>query len=207
MNLCEKRKEGGMAPRGEGKNRTRRALRAGTVRVAVRLGLENTTIDAICRESAVNVSAVYRLYESKEALIAAAFADEDEALLELVMESLPVLEYASIDWQSRWHVLFTKCWDYLMAHPNEAVFYVRYYFSESFRLYAADDHTRRYAPLVERMEAFFPKTDVRLLLSHVLTTALCEAQRQILDGETDAALAGEQCFRLVYCVIRAFGEA
>jgi hypothetical protein len=56
----------------------------------------------------LNASTTYRLYNTKEELIADAFADVDEAFLSVILKGFPVLRYESIDFESRCHVLFVK---------------------------------------------------------------------------------------------------
>ena len=108
------------------KNRTlRQELIQGTVETVAALGLENTTTNAICRTCGVNVAYIYRFFSNKEDLIAKAFGVVDTQFLEQILANYTVLNYESIDYEARCHVLFMKCWDYLMAHPKEITFYVR----------------------------------------------------------------------------------
>ncbi len=184
---------------------TRRELIDGTVRTVANIGLENTTTDAICKESGLNVAMIYRFYKTKEELIADAFASVDEEFLSVIMKNFPVLRYESIDYESRCHVLFIKCWDYIMAHPNELVFYASYYYSWSFRAYTKETHIKRFTPLFGKMKTAFPETtDVRIILHHILNTLLVESQRQMFDKNTDNTTAGEQCFNLIFSVVKNY---
>ena len=83
-------------------------------------------------------------------MIAKSFAFADEEFLSVILKNYTVLNYESLDYESRCRVLFTKCWDYLMAHPNELTFYVRYYYSISFQKYAYTEHMARYKNLFEK---------------------------------------------------------
>ena len=199
------RNEPEMSPREERKTNTRRELIDGTVRTVANIGLENTTTDAICKESGMNVSMIYRLYNTKEELIADAFAAVDDEFVGVILKGFPVLSYESIDFESRCHVLFSKCWEYIMAHPDELIFYVRYYYSSSFQRYSNDDHIKRFSALFGKMKTAFPETtDVRMVLHHILDTLLGEARKQINDPKTDSAVAREKCFRLIFSVVKSY---
>ncbi len=192
-----------MASREERNFKTHRELISGTVRTVAKLGLENTTTDAICKESGLNVATIYRFYNTKEALIADAFSAVDDEFFDTIMKNFHVLKYESIDYESRCHVLFMKCWDHIMLHPNELTFYARYYYSYSFRTYSKATHIKRFTPLFGKMKTAFPeKTDVRIILHHILNTLLVESQRQISEQNTDNAIAGEKCFRLIFSVVK-----
>ncbi len=194
-----------MSLREERSSKAHRELIGGTVRTVAKLGLENTTTDAICKESGLNVSTIYRFYNTKEELIADAFSDVDKEFLGVILKGFPVLSYESIDFESRCHVLFLKCWEHIMAHPDELIFYVRYYYSFSYLTYSKEAHIKRFSTLFEKMKTAFPETmDVRMVLHHLLDTLLGEARKQINDTKTDNAVAGEKCFRLIFSVVKSY---
>ena len=183
----------------------RQELLVGTVETVAALGLENTTTNAICRTSGVNFAYIYRIFADKEDLIAKAFAMVDLNLLNEILRNFAILQYQEIDCESRCHVLFTKCWDYLMQRPKELTFYVHYYYSSSFARYSQEDHLNRYTELFEKMKTAFPDTvDVKLVMHHILNTLLAEARRQISRSDTDNGIAGEKCFRLIFSVVKSY---
>ncbi len=182
-----------------------RELINGAMKTVAAMGLENTTTSAICKKSGINVAYIYHFFESKEDLIAAAFAVADEEFLDVILKNFTVLHYESIDYESRCRVLFMKCWDYLMAHPDELTFYVRYYYSASFQRYASREHMERYRGLLEQMETAFPKTtDVRTVMHHIFDTLLGEAMKQINDPQKDSSVAAALSFRLIFSVVRSY---
>ena len=194
-----------MPSREEHSSKSRRELIDGTIRTVANIGLENTTTDAICKESGLNVSTIYRFYNTKEELIADAFSITDEEFLGVILNGFPVLRYESVDYESRCHVLFLKTWEFIMARQSELLFYIRYYYSISFQKYSKEAHIRRFAPLFEKMKTAFPETaDVRMVMHHILDTLLDEAQKQVSDASIDNAIAGEKCFRLIFAVVRSY---
>lgn len=194
-----------MLPQEEKNAVIQRELTEGTIKTVATLGLENTTTDAICKSCGVNVAYIYRFFSDKEDLIAKSFDYADERLLRLILDNYTVLNYGSIDYESRCHVLFRKCWDYLMAHPDDITFYIRYYYSSSFRKYSLAEHMKRYAALFEKMRTAFPETtDVSLVLRHVLNTLLCEAARQVDNPcEEDDDAVATKTFYLIFSVVKA----
>lgn len=194
-----------MLPQEDRNTVLRRELLTGTVETVAALGLENTTTNAICKTCGVNVAYIYRFFADKEDLIAKAFDMVDEDFLDQVLGNYTVLHYQSIDYESRCHVLFTKCWDFLMQRPKELTFYMHYYYSSSFSKYSQKDHFKRYTELFEKMKTAFPDTvDVKLVMHHILNTLLCGARRQITDPTVDNAIAGEKCFRLIFSVVKSY---
>lgn len=190
----------------EDKNVTiQRELIEGTIKTVAALGLENTTTNAICKICGVNVAYIYRFFSDKEDLIAKAFTYVDEQFLKQILENYTVLNYDSIDYESRCHVLFRKCWDYLMTHPKDITFYIRYYYSSSFQKYACAEHMNRYADLFEKMKSAFPEsTDVRLVLHHILDTLLGEATKQIDKPREDDDTAATKTFHLIFSVVKSY---
>lgn len=194
-----------MLPQEEKSLAVQRELFHGAMKTVASLGLENTTTSAICRISGVNVAYIYQYFASKEDLLARAFGVADEEFLEVILKNYTVLHYESIDYESRCRVLFMKCWDHLMAHPDALVFYVRYYYSASFQKYASADHMERYRVLFEKMKTAFPKTtDVRAVMHHILDTLLREAMQQVNDPKEDSSIAATLVFRLIFSVVKSY---
>ncbi len=194
-----------MPSRGINKTKAQQELIDGTIRTVAKIGLENTTTDAICKESGLNVSTIYRFYNTKEELISDAFATVDEEFLGVIMKNFPVLQYESINYESRCHVLFSKCWEYITAHPDELTFYIRYYYSSSFQKYSDAEHIKRFSALFGKMKTAFPETtDVRMVMHRILDAMLGEAREQVKDTKTDNAIAGEKCFRLIFSIVKSY---
>lgn len=194
-----------MLPQNDKTQALRRELIEGTIKTVATLGLENTTTSAICKISGLNVAYIYQCFEDKEDLIAKSFAFVDEEFLSLILKNYTVLNYESIDYESRCRVLFTKCWDHLMVHPNELIFYVRYYYSISFQKYAYTEHMARYKKLFEKMKTAFPDSvDVQKVMHHILDTLLGEAMKQIENPKVDNSIAGVLSFQLIFSVVKSY---
>lgn len=186
-----------------GAEQKRTELMDAAIRVITEKGLENIAVNDICTASGINVAYVYRYFANKEDLIAKAFARVDKGLLDSILSGFTVLKFDSIDYEMRCRVLFTKCWEYLMERPQELIFYVRYYYSYSFRKYAYADHMERYVGLIEKMKTAFPESvDVQMVMQHILRTVLGQAEGQILSPKGTEEESGECCFSLVYSVVK-----
>ena len=197
-----------MLPRDDKNLTLQRELIEGTIETVAALGLENTTTNAICKTCSINVAYIYRFFADKEDLIAKAFGFVDEQFLRQILDNYTVLNYESIDYESRCRVLFKKCWDYLITHPENTAFFIHYYYSVSFTKYAYDEHIKRYVGLFEKMKTAFPEsTDVRLVLHHILDTLLREATKQISNPTEDSDIAATKTFFLIFSVIKSYVRA
>lgn len=183
----------------------RRELISAAIKVIAENGLENTATNMICAESGINVAYIYRFFESKEDLIAKSFEYVDDEFLGVILENFPVLNCYSIDFEMRCRVLFMKCWNFLMTHKEQTVFYVRYYYSSSFQKYARTEHMQRYKVLLEKMKTAFPEsTDVESVMHHILDTLLGEAMKQLNNPRAGNDEIDERNFKLIFSVIRAY---
>lgn len=66
----------------------KQAFIEGTVRVVARDGLDKTTTKAIATEAGLSEAYIYRCFESKEALLCAAFHMEDVAFAYFLKQNL-----------------------------------------------------------------------------------------------------------------------
>lgn len=178
------------------------ALMTATVQAVVKHGVEKVTTRSIAAQCRVKEIYIYRYFENKEDLLAKTFAYADECFLNTIFDHLPVMNYASIDYQLRCRALFTKCWEYLLAHPDWLIFYICYYYSSSFQKYAYHAHMERYEVLIERMRpACHPQADVKTVLHHLLDTLLGQARKQITHPQPPEA-AEENTFWLLFSVLK-----
>ena len=107
----------------EDKNLTlKRELIEGTIDTVATLGLENTTTNAICTTCKINVAYIYRFFADKEDLIAKAFGFVDEQFLRQILDNYTVLNYESIDYESRCRVLFKNVGTTLWHIPKTSPF-------------------------------------------------------------------------------------
>lgn len=177
------------------------ALMQATVNAVVADGVENLTTKAIGNISGVKEVYIYRYFENKEDLVAKTFTECDEAFLDFICKALPVMEIEGIDYEMRCHMLFQKCWDYMLSHSDWLIFYVRYYYSQSFQKYSYADHMQRYDVLIEKIRPVcHPQAEAKTVLHHILDTMIGQARKQLMHP-IDPKQAADDTFWLVYSVI------
>lgn len=178
------------------------ALKDAAIKLVVENGLENVTARAIGSRSGVNEVYIYRYFESKDDLLAKAFAELDERLLQTILDNFPVIQYESVNYEARCRILFAKCWDFVMAHRDWLIFYVRYYYSAQYQRYSYDAHMKRYEVLIDKVRpACHPTAQVETVLHHILDTMLGQARKQLLHPG-DPAQVKEDTFWLLYSVLK-----
>lgn len=177
----------------------------GGVRAVAEYGLENTSTRLISELAGSNEAYIYRYFNSKEDLLAQAFAEGDTRFLNVILKNFPVLHYNSIDYESRCNLLFQRCWNYIMSCPERVIFYIRYYYSSSFQKYAYADHMERYAVLIEKMRSAFPEAvDVGAILHYVLDALLGLAMHQISNPQPDPEQVAKRNFQMLFSVVRTY---
>lgn len=179
----------------------RAALIEGAVRAVAERGLENTSTNLISRISGLNEAYIYRYFENKEDLLAKAFAESDDRFLSVILDSFPA-HPRHMTCRQRFERLFRRCWDYIMEREEQVLFYVRYYYSQSFQMYACREHMKRFRPLAERMkEVFSEDADVWALLHQMFDTLLFYAMRvfggELQDSRAETDRIFERLFRMV----------
>lgn len=182
--------------------RQKQALMEATVQAVVEDGVENLTTKAIGALSGVQEVYIYRYFVNKEDLVAKTFAVADEAFLHVITENFPLMQQKDQPFEARCHRLFQQCWDYILEHPTWLIFYIRYYYSQSFQKYAYEAHMKRYEVLIEKMRPVcHPAAEVKTVLHHILDTLLGQARKQILHPQP-LEQATEDVFWLLFSVIQ-----
>ncbi len=168
-------------------------------------GYYKATTKRIARQAKLNEAYIYRYYESKEDLIRTAFALNDRNLAELIMDLVPKLEEDGRPWEDRCRALFICAWELMVSVDYDARFYVRYYYSEQYRIYAKAGHDKCYAPVAARLGQFFrPGVDASAVLKFVFEATIAMVFRTV-SGDTDYTDEKlEQHFRLVYQAVRPY---
>lgn len=116
----------------------RQAFIEGTVRVVARDGLDKTTTKAIATEAGLSEAYIYRCFESKEALLCAAFHMEDVAFAYFLKQNLVGMHIQNAPWKDRAFQLWSASWRFILGRKDDCLFYLRYYYSRI----AALMHTR-----------------------------------------------------------------
>lgn len=103
------------------------------VRVVARDGLDKATTKAIAAEADLSEAYIYRCFESKEALLCAAFHMEDVAFAYFLKQNLPVMHVQNTLWKDRAFQLWSASWRFILGKKDDCLFYLRYYYSANCR--------------------------------------------------------------------------
>ena len=93
----------------------KQAFIEGTVHVVARDGLEKTTTKAIATEAGLSEAYIYRCFESKEALLRAAFHMEDVAFAYFLKQNLHVMHVQNISWKDRAFQQWSASWRFILG--------------------------------------------------------------------------------------------
>lgn len=107
----------------------KQAFIEGTVRVVARDGLDKTTTKAIATEAGLSEAYIYRCFESKEALLCAAFHMEDVAFAYFLKQNLVGMHIQNAPWKDRAFQLWSASWRFILGRKDDCLFYLRYYYS------------------------------------------------------------------------------
>ena len=177
----------------------RRILIDGTIQLIAREGLDKTTTRQLGIDTNLNQGYIYQCFVDKEDLLAKTFASLDDELALTATTSLSLLQVEGIDFELRCWAYFHAIWKFLLGNKDKCLAFIQYYYSPYFAKYSAEDHKKRFRPLVEKLgSAFREEANVRMILHYDLTTMLDFAVK-VFGGEVpnddDTA---EHVFRLVY---------
>lgn len=100
----------------------KQAFIEGTVRVVARDGLDKTTTKAIATEAGLSEAYIYRCFESKEALLCAAFHMEDVAFAYFLKQNLVGMHIQNAPWKDRAFQLWSASWRFFLEGRTTASF-------------------------------------------------------------------------------------
>lgn len=184
---------------------TRRRLIDGTIHVIARDGLEKATTKLISTETSINEAYIYRYFKGKEDLFAKAFDVLDEDLFAKTMQYIEVMYMRSLDYELRCRFYFSAVWECLLEDHDECLAYVRYFYSTHFTKYSAEDHTKRFIPLVDKFrEAFKDEADVWMILNHILNVMLDFAVKVHNGQVPNSDDYAEHVFRVIYASVKQY---
>ena len=130
----------------------KQAFIEGTVRVVARDGLDKTTTKAIATEAGLSEAYIYRCFESKEALLCAAFHMEDVAFAYFLKQNLVGMHIQNAPWKDRAFQLWSASWRFILGRRDDCLFYLRYYYSANCRTYAYEEHLQCFQELFAAVE-------------------------------------------------------
>ena len=183
----------------------RETLIRNTIAVIANEGLDRTTTKAIVRGTNINEAYIYRFFEDKIDLMAKAFAQLDEELLEKAVQHVAVMGMREMDFETRCKLYFTALWNFLLQNREKCLAYVRYYYSPYFMSRSEKEHFDRFTPVVEEFsKGFKSEANTRALLEHALNAMLDFAVKVLnglLPNDDDSA---EHIFRVVYNSVKDY---
>ncbi len=183
------------------------ALLGSTISVIARDGLDKTTTRAIATEANLNEAYIYRLFDSKEDLLKQVFTTLDNELVSKIFLHLPVMNMKSMDFETRCYTLFFLCWRFILGNKDKCLCFIRYYYSPYFKKYSYDEHNKRYQKVLEKMTpAFREKSNVWMLLNHILNTMLAFAVKVFNGDIKDNDDTAEHVFLVIYSSIKPYIE-
>lgn len=183
----------------------RHSLIDGTIRVIAKEGLDGASTKQIGLATSINEAYIYRCFKDKEDMFAKTFASLDDELVSTTMQNVSVMSATDMDFEMRCWVYFDAVWKFLLGNRDKCLAFIRYYYSPYFRKYSAEEHRRRYMPLVNQFRgAFRDEANVWMILNHILTTMLDFAVKVFDDAVPDDNDTAEHVFRLIYCSVRQY---
>lgn len=179
------------------------ALINAAVKAVATDGLESLTTKTIGLLSGVKEVYIYRYFADKEDLVSKAFALADEALLSFALESIPDINYTDKTFELYCTAFFKSLWDYISAHPDWLVFYIRYYYSQSFQLYSYAEHIKRYEIFVKKLQLQCEQLTVtKALCRYVFNTLLIQAEELLLHS-ADYDITWDGIFKMLFSAVKS----
>ncbi len=183
----------------------RQALIDGAIHVIAQNGLDKATTKAISQATSINEVYIYRLFENKEKLFEKAFEHLDKQLLDKCLLHIDVMYMREMDYEIRCRIYFLAMWRFLVGNKDEIFMYVRYYYSPYFTKYSADEHKKRFAPLIEKFRpAFKDEADIWMILNHILNVILDFAVKVHNDQMPKEDNYAEHVFRVIYASVKQY---
>ena len=183
----------------------RRRLIDGTIHVIAKDGLDKASTKQIGIATSTNEAYIYRCFDDKEDMFARAFDALDDELADKVMQHLPVMYMHEIEYELRCRFFFSAVWKFLLGNRDKCLTYVRYYYSPYFSKYSAEDHKKRFVPLVVKFkDAFKDEADVWMILNHILNVMLDFAVKVHNDEMPKKDNYTEHVFRVIYRSIEQY---
>ena len=183
----------------------RRRLIDGTIHVIAKDGIDKATTKSIGSETGVNEGYIYRYFTDKEDLFVQMFRTLDEELASKTMQHVSVMYMVDMDFETRCRFYFMAVWQFLLSGRDKCLAFIRYFYSPYFAKYSAEEHERRYAPLVSKFKgAFRDEANVWMILSHILSTMLIFAVRVFEGAVGNNEDTAEHVFRLIYFSVRQY---
>ena len=183
----------------------RQKLIDGTIQVIAEEGMAETTIKKVRLASSINEAYIYRCFKDKENMFAQTFTFLDEELFSVTMKHAQVMYATETPFETRCRSYFSNVWSFLLGNRNKCLAYVRYFYSPYFVKCSAQEHHKRYLPLITILQAAFKdEADLWMILNHMLNVILdfaVKAHNNQMSGCDDYA---EHIFRVIYVSVKQY---
>lgn len=186
-------------------NEIRQRLIDGTICVIAREGLDKASTKQIGIATATNEAYIYRCFKDKEDMFAKAFAALDEELLAETMQHVEVMYRADMGFARRCRSYFTAVWEFLLANRDKCLSYMQYFYSLYFVKYSAEEHKKRFMPLLSKFhDAFKDEADIWMILNHILNVMLDFAVKVHNGQMPNSEEYAEHVFRVIYASVKQY---
>lgn len=183
----------------------RQKLIEGTIQVIAREGLDKASTKLIGQTTSTNEAYIYRCFNDKEDMFAKAFDTLDEELLSKTMKHVEVMYQVNMAFELRCRSYFFAIWAFLIGNRDRCLAYMQYFYSPYFIKYSAEDHKKRFAPLVTKFRAAFKdEADVWMILNLILNVAFDFAVKVHNHQMPDSDEYSEHVFRVIYAAVKQY---
>lgn len=186
-------------------NEIRQRLIDGTIHVIAKEGLDKASTKQIGLVTSTNEAYIYRCFEDKEDMFAKAFDSLDEELFTKTMQHVGIMYLSEVEFELRCRGYFFAVWEFLLRNRDKCLTYVRYFYSPYFTRYSAENHKKRFMPLLTKFsDAFKDEADVWMILNHILNVMLdfaVKVHNGQMSSEDDYA---EHVFRVIYVSVKQY---
>ena len=181
----------------------RQAFIQSAIHVVTQQGLVKTTTKAIAAAAGLNEAYIYKCFRGKDELLAAALWKLDEGLGRQLYETFPRIMYnENLTWKERCFLLWRSSWEFILEKADECLFYLRYYYSADFRVYAREKHLEYYCAMTSRIEYIFrPGTDIDMITHQIFETMLSFATHIMAGDMENNDLTTERTFAQIYSFV------
>ena len=180
----------------------RQAFIQSAIHVVARQGLVKATTNAIAAAAGLNEAYIYKCFCGKDELLAAALWKLDEGLVRHLSETFPIMRNTTLSWKERCFILWKSSWEFILEKADECLFYLRYYYSSDFRLYARERHLQYYRALRSRTDHVFrPEADIDMIIHQIFETMLAFAAHVMAGEMENNDTTTERTFEQIYSFV------
>ena len=180
----------------------RQAFIQSAIHVVARQGLVKATTKAIAAAAGLNEAYIYKCFCGKDELLAAALWKLDEGLVRRLGETFPIMRNTTLSWKERCFILWKSSWEFILEKADECLFYLRYYYSSDFRLYARERHLQYYRALRSRTDHVFrPEADIDMIIHQIFETMLAFAAHVMAGEMENNDTTTERTFEQIYSFV------